>query len=144
MYSVNFSGLYTVLMVGIPTSPLCFGIFLFFCDSFPHVCLERDQSYFFYAIIFLLLHNGCSLIHVANQIEIIIFRIQKYLSMRNMMHRKLKISQDFRADRWQECSCKVEGGEWRPLSSGHQWTSGEKKKKYMYWEHLIMENWFPH
>lgn len=48
-----------------------------------------------------------------------------------MIHRKLKISQDVRADRWQECSCKVEGGEWRPLSSGHQWRSGKKKKVYV-------------
>lgn len=67
MYSVNFSGLYTVLMVGIHFFPVL--DFFFFCDSFPHVSLERNQSYFFYAIIFLLLRNGCSLIHVAKQME---------------------------------------------------------------------------
>lgn len=69
VYSANFSGLYTVLMIGIQFFPLCFRIFLFFCGSFPYVSLEREKSCFFYAIIFLLLHNGCSLIHVANQME---------------------------------------------------------------------------
>lgn len=69
IFPVNFSGLYTVLIVTIWFFPLCFGIFPFSCVSFPPDSLEGDQSFFLYAITFLLWLNGCSLIHVLNQME---------------------------------------------------------------------------
>ena len=130
MYSVNFSGLYTVLMVGIHFFPLCFGIFLFFCDSFPHVSLERDQSYFFfYAIIFLLLHNGCSLIHVANQIE-----------NHNIQNSKIFKYEEYdaqKAKNYSGCQSRqvarmfLQGGRWQ-MKTTKQWASVKFWKKKVY------------